>query len=253
MATCDALTGLANRTMFKKRLEAELQPGLAHGPHCLLYVDLDRFTEINDTFGHAVGDAVLVEVTRRIAAELGPDEFAGRTGGDDFAILLHVEDAHEAQFRASRLAESLAEPVIAQGRVIGGGASIGFALHPDHARDCDGLLRAADMALFEAKSAGRRSSVLYDADLEHRLSERRSLEADLRRALTNGELEVHYQPFQDIATRRTAGYEALVRWRHPTRGLVLPSLFVPIAEETSRSASGCCARRSPRRRAGPRT
>ena len=232
MASCDTLTGLANRSVFKTRLDSEAADAALGRMCAVLFLDLDCFKEINDMFGHNAGDVVLIEAAQRIGALLGPHEIAGRMGGDEFAVILHVASATEAQERADAIVEVLSQPVGIEGATISSGASIGVALCPVHARDGDGLLRAADMALYDAKSAGRGRSRMFDTELERRLGERRSLEADLRQALGRGELEVQYQPLHDIASRRAIGYEALLRWHHPQRGPVAPSDFIPIAEET---------------------
>ncbi|MEW9856859.1 putative bifunctional diguanylate cyclase/phosphodiesterase [Novosphingobium sp. M1R2S20] len=233
MATRDNLTGLVNRAVFAAQLEVVL-------PHCsskaecaILFMDLDSFKLVNDTYGHSAGDAVLVEAARRIEALLGEEMLAARPGGDEFAVLAwNIIDHAEIERLGSELVSALSQPIEYDGSVLPSGASVGVALAPEHGSTGEALLRAADIALYEAKGRGRGNSVIFHSDLLNELQERRKLEMDLRCALERGEFEIHYQPLVDVASRRTLGYEALLRWNHPTRGSVPPSLFIPLAEET---------------------
>jgi len=225
----DVVTGLANRRAFHEVLER-------HGtatPYVLLYLDLDRFKVVNDTLGHPVGDALLRAVGSRILASVRDEDVAARLGGDEFAVLLTsygTEDAGRAV--AERLVRRLSQPYEVDGHQIIIGVSIGLAIGPRDGRNADDLLKASDMALYSAKAAGRGTYRVYVPSMDDEVREKRKLELDLRRALSNHELELHYQPFFDIATRTVLGFEALMRWRHPERGLVSPADFIPIAEET---------------------
>lgn len=233
MAMRDNLTGLVNRAIFTDRLTDVLARSTDAAQCAVLFIDLDAFKLVNDTYGHAAGDTVLIEAARRIEDLLGRDMIAARLGGDEFAVLAwNVVDRANIRELGASIVAALAKPIVRDDAILPCGASAGLAFAPDHGRDGETLLRAADIALYEAKSRGRGVSVLFHPDLLHELQERRQLEMDLRVALERGELEVWYQPLIDISTRRTTGYEALLRWNHPTRGIVLPAQFIPIAEET---------------------
>ena len=233
MATRDNLTGLVNRAIFTDRL-ADVLARSGPGSECaVLFVDLDSFKLVNDTYGHAAGDTVLIEVGRRIEGLLGPDMIAARLGGDEFAVLAwNITDRTSLTRHGEALVAELSKPIVREDVILPCGASAGLAIGPEHGRIGETLLRAADIALYEAKSRGRGVSVLFHPGLLHELQERRELEMDLRVALERGEFELWYQPLIDIQTRRTSGYEALLRWNHPRRGLVLPANFIPLAEET---------------------
>jgi diguanylate cyclase (GGDEF)-like protein/PAS domain S-box-containing protein len=233
MATRDNLTGLLNRAVFTARLNEVIARGWRRGECSVLFIDLDHFKLVNDTYGHAAGDAVLVEAARRIEALLGPDMMAARLGGDEFAVLAwNVADVTAACRLGDAIVAVLAQPIIREGVLLPSGGSIGIALGPEHGQTHEALLRAADVALYEAKSRGRGQCVLFEDGLLHKLQERRDLEIDLRSAVDRGEFVLHYQPLINISTRRTIGYEALLRWNHPSRGLVPPAAFIPLAEET---------------------
>jgi diguanylate cyclase (GGDEF)-like protein/PAS domain S-box-containing protein len=233
MATRDNLTGLLNRAMFTARLNDLLDGKRERGNCSVLFIDLDHFKLVNDTYGHAAGDAVLIEAARRIEALLEPDMMAARLGGDEFAVLAwNVASASVTSRLADAIVAELARPIIRDGVLLPSGGSIGIALGLEHGRTNETLLRAADIALYEAKSRGRGQSVLFEDGLLHKMQERRDLEVDLRSAMDRGEFALYYQPLIDIASRRTIGYEALLRWHHPSRGPVPPATFVPLAEET---------------------
>ncbi|PEQ13279.1 hypothetical protein B2G71_07530 [Novosphingobium sp. PC22D] len=232
MALTDALTGLANRPVFTARLSETLE-ACDKGEVCgVLFIDLDSFKATNDTFGHAAGDEVLRQTAERIAALARPGDTAARLGGDEFALLVtSAETAHDLVSRAEALVSALSRPMHVDGKTMPGGASVGVALGPRDGANGESLLRAADLALYEAKSRGRSCHVEYQPALLEERAERRRMECDLRHALERDEFEIHYQPLIDIATRQTKGYEALLRWNHPTRGSVPPSVFIPLAED----------------------
>ncbi len=228
MARHDALTDLPNRTLFRERLDALLRQGAG----AILWLDLDRFKVVNDTLGHAAGDTLLCEVARRMRAVLGPDDTIARLGGDEFAVLLGNGDPLAASQAAGRLIEAMQAPVVVAGRPMHVGVSIGVVLAPCHGHDADTLMARADRALYSAKAAGRSTFRLYDPGMDAAVAEQHGLELDLRLGLERAEFELHYQPIVTAAERRVVCREALVRWRHPTRGLVSPGAFIPLAEAT---------------------
>ncbi len=232
LAHHDPLTRLANRTEFHDRLAARLA-GRQPEQVAALFADLDHFKLVNDSLGHAAGDRVLEIVAQRLAARAGPNDVVARLGGDEFALLLgRVQSVDAAMVLARRVVDDLSQPIEVEGRTIQMGASVGVALSPDHAENADELLRAADMALYEAKSAGRGVATLYQADMKRVLLDQRALELELHSALTNGEFELYYQPFHQLSTDSIAGFEALLRWRHPVRGMIAPGAFIDIAERS---------------------
>ncbi|VWX52320.1 bifunctional diguanylate cyclase/phosphodiesterase [Novosphingobium sp. 9U] len=238
MAMRDNLTGLVNRAIFTDRL-AQVLASCSHEAQAgVLFLDLDSFKLVNDTYGHAAGDTVLIEAARRLEGLLGSDMLAARLGGDEFAVLAwNVADPMALVELGKAIVVELSKPIVREDVILPCGASVGLAFAPEHGDDGVTLLRAADLALYEAKSRGRGVSVLFHSQLLHDLQERRALEMDLRVALERGEFEVWYQPLLDIATRRTVGYEALLRWNHPKRGIIEPSQFIPLAEENGLIAS----------------
>ena len=232
LAHHDPLTGLANRASFAQRLDQELKLADATKRKlAVLCLDLDRFKEVNDLFGHAAGDAMLVTVARSVTALLDDTQMMARLGGDEFAILMPCEHAVAAGRLAEQILEALrsgstdaAGPVIA--------TSVGIALYPDDAEDRALLLSYADTALYKAKSEGRGTYRFFEAKLGTQVRERRMLEHDLRHAIARGEMHLVYQPQSDVRTGGTIGFEVLLRWRHAERGSVSPALFIPIAEES---------------------
>jgi diguanylate cyclase (GGDEF)-like protein len=235
MARQDMLTGLLNRfaanQAFAEALtEAESRPGEALA---VITVDLDRFKEINDTLGHAVGDAVIVETGRRLSALAGPDWRVARMGGDEFMIVARGRGFRGEDIKAigERIVASLSRPFEIERLAVSCSASVGVAVYPEHGREMAELMKHADFALYEAKRGGRGRCRLFDASMRRRLAEDRLLETELEQAIREDQFEVWYQPIQNIETGSVRGYEALVRWRHPTRGLVPPAVFVPIAEQ----------------------
>ncbi|WP_052388663.1 putative bifunctional diguanylate cyclase/phosphodiesterase [Belnapia moabensis] len=229
LARHDALTGLPNRAMFQDAM-ARAVGGLPEAGFAIFYLDLDRFKEVNDSLGHAVGDRLLREVGARIRTCLRPGDLVVRLGGDEFAALLPGAPAEAITALARRLIEAVGEDYAIDGNRVAVGASIGIALAPRDGQNADLLLRHADMALYAAKEAGRATWRFFDPGMAERLKARRSLAADLRQALPRGELELYFQPVLRI-DGGLLGFEALLRWRHPQRGMVPPGEFIPLAEE----------------------
>ncbi len=232
----DALTGLPSRQLFSERLTARLGTSAADpGPDAkrvaVLMVDLDRFKGVNDTLGHLVGDELLRLVARRMRSVLREDDMLTRFGGDEFGIMLEGRTADDISGVGARLLEILGRPYLACGHLVNIGASIGIARARDHASDAESLLKYADLALYSVKAAGRNGCVVFDPAMDARAHARRVLEIDLRRALTLRQFEVHYQPQIALDGNRLSGFEALVRWRHPERGMISPADFIPLAEE----------------------
>jgi diguanylate cyclase (GGDEF)-like protein/PAS domain S-box-containing protein len=227
----DALTGLPNRTLFNERLDGALAGADDERRMAVLFVDLDRFKMINDNLGHHGGDLLLVEVARRLSRVMRKEDTLARISGDEFSILLVDADEEQATRVAERLLEELRLPFAIQGHDVVVGASVGIALS-EAGQQPEDLLRHADLAMYRAKERGRLCFQIFESDLGDRSRQRLELEADLRRALDHGELALHYQPEVDLATDRVTGFEALIRWHHPTRGLLQPSQFLPLAEET---------------------
>ena len=232
LAHHDALTSLPNRSHFNGRVDQEIV-ALAKGESlAVLCLDLDRFKEINDLFGHAAGDTVLQTVASRVTAILGERQMMARLGGDEFAVLM-PGDVNPAA--ASLLAEKILEALRTTSdspETNSISTSIGIALYPGDATDREGLLSHADTALYRAKTEGRNTYRFFEAKMGAEVRERRMLEHDLRLAIARHELRLVYQPQEDILSRGTTGFEALLRWKHPERGEISPAVFIPIAEET---------------------
>lgn len=233
MAHYDNVTQLPNRTLFNATLERAFTRLMDKDVIGLLYVDLDHFKAINDTYGHALGDRVLCEVSRRLEEVVRPRDMVARLGGDEFVILMPDLDATESGLKvAHRVLETIGASIEIDGHLLPIGASIGVAFAPHDACCGDELLRAADLAMYDVKSRGRRGISVFDPDMQTQMAERRQLELDLRAAIARQELELHYQPLLDLQTGETAGFEALLRWNHATRGSISPDVFIPIAEDT---------------------
>jgi diguanylate cyclase (GGDEF)-like protein/PAS domain S-box-containing protein len=232
MALNDGLTGLPNRSLLLDRLYVALARQAREPGHvAALFCDLDGFKDVNDTLGHAAGDAVLRDVAVRLVGAVRPGDTVARLGGDEFVVLCGDSTTDRAQAVAARIHESMAEPFRYLDRPLYLGVSIGIAMSGD-ATDAETLLHEADGAMYVAKSRGRGRTEVYDHTLAHAASGRLALYSDLREALDRDELELHYQPKVDLRTGRPTGMEALLRWRHATRGAVEPALFVAVAEET---------------------
>ena len=228
----DSLTGLPNRDRFQDLLEAMLDGSSGHpGRLAVLIVDLDRFREINDTFGHHFGDRVLTALIPRFEAAVGRGEVVARLGGDEFALILPGAGRGRATRVADQLLKGLGEPLYLDGQTLDIDASIGVALHPDHGDDRVTLMRHADVAMYAAKRA-RCGHAVYSADQSPYHPRRMAMIADLRRAAGLDQLLLHYQPKVDLATGEVDGAEALIRWWHPRDGLISPGQFIPLAEQT---------------------
>jgi diguanylate cyclase (GGDEF)-like protein len=231
MAMHDSLTGLPNRALLLERAGKALRD---RGEQlvALLFIDLDHFKQVNDAMGHPVGDELLRQIGQRLAGVIRPGDFAARLGGDEFAVLCHeLADVETALDLANRIASSLAGPVILQGVSLHVEASVGVALSPVHAKEVDVLLQRADVALYRAKAIGPGSVIVYDSSYDTNSVERLTLMEQLRSGLEN-ELVLHYQPKCRLSDGATVGVEALVRWQHPTLGLLPPARFLVAAENT---------------------
>jgi diguanylate cyclase (GGDEF)-like protein/PAS domain S-box-containing protein len=243
MAHHDALTGLPNRVLFNRRLDEALERVKRQGETrqgetrrgenlAILCLDLDHFKSVNDTLGHPIGDGLLKAVAERITRCLPERGFVARLGGDEFALIQIGVDGPEAPGRlAAELIEIVSETYQIDGHDVIVGASVGIALAPGDGEASDALLRAADMALYRAKSDGRGMFHFFEPDMDRRIQARRSLELDLRKAYQHGEFELYYQPLVNLQRDAVSGFEALLRWRHPERGMIQPDAFIPLAEE----------------------
>ncbi len=234
LARYDELTGLANRSQFRERINGMLTAVSKRDNHVTVHlIDLDRFKSVNDTLGHPIGDKLLKEVASRLSAVIGPADMITRFGGDEFVVLqpatVHRQDA---KWLAERLAKALGDPFDIDGHRIDIGASIGIAMAPMDGVDADELLKKADMALYEAKNGGGGNHCFFACEMEEAVQVRRALELDLREALASQQFHLHFQPLVDLRTGRVTTCEALLRWMHPVRGNVPPSVFIPVAEET---------------------
>jgi diguanylate cyclase (GGDEF)-like protein/PAS domain S-box-containing protein len=230
----DQLTGLPNRMLFMDRLEHALATS-ARGNRsvAVLFLDLDRFKLVNDSFGHDRGDKLLVEVANRLRHCVRQADTIARLGGDEFTVLLEgVVTSRDATVVADRIIEAFRKPFSLEHQEVFVGASIGIALGSFGADAAQGLLRNADVAMYRAKANGRAQYEVFKTSMRETMRGRLQLEAELRRAIERGELEVHYQPKVDLESERLVGLEALVRWAHPARGLIPPGQFIPVAEET---------------------
>jgi diguanylate cyclase (GGDEF)-like protein/PAS domain S-box-containing protein len=227
----DSLTGLANRALFRDRLDQAIaRSERSNSLLAVLMVDLDGFKQVNDSLGHDAGDQFLQEVATRFATTIRVSDTLARLGGDEFAVLVEGADESRAVAMAKRLLERLAEPVSLVGRNFTIGASIGVVLHPGGAGRSEDMMRHADLAMYEAKEAGRGRYEIFTHNMARGLGESLGLEHELRLGLERGELTLHYQPELDLETRAIVGIEALLRWQSPTRGAVPPDRFIPIAE-----------------------
>jgi diguanylate cyclase (GGDEF)-like protein len=234
LAYHDVLTGLPNQLLVKDRLSQAVAFADRAGHRVgLLYLDLDNFKAINDSLGHPIGDRLLRAVADRLVGCIRDTDTLARQGGDEFLLILSaVEGADDIAATAEKLLERLAVPFQVEGHELSTSASIGIAIHPDDSRDFDTLLKKADTALYEAKAAGRNAYRFFTERMNQEASEYLQVRSGLRRALDNGEFELHYQPQIDLASGAVIGSEALIRWRHPQQGLIPPVRFIPIAEDS---------------------
>jgi len=229
----DPLTGLPNRVLFAELLQHAVRNAERNeSPFALLLLDLDNFTTINESLGHSIGDQLLIEVGRRLAAVVPDGDTLARVGGDEFDMLVELHrNAPSPDLLAQHLLDALAEPFHVGGKTVYVNASVGIAIHPTDGTDAETLQSNANAALHQAKVQGPGMMRFFSPEMSVRARERLALEADLRQAVEHGELRLHYQPLISLSDGRIAGLEALVRWEHPERGLVPPSDFIPLAEE----------------------
>jgi len=226
----DSLTGLPNRLLLMDRLDHALtRAARTNSQAAVLFIDLDTFKNVNDSLGHAAGDELLGEAAQRLMTCVRAADTAARFGGDEFVVLLEDVDEHRVARVANRILEALNEPFLVQDREVFVGASIGIAIGGDEADD---LLRNADLALYRAKSKGRAQKQVFEPEMHVAMVERLELEESLAKALRGAELVLHFQPILELRSQRLAGAEALVRWLHPQRGLLMPGEFIPIAEDS---------------------
>ena len=227
----DSLTGLASRPYFEENVTEALKRR-PEEPIAVLLIDLDRFKAVNDTLGHPVGDVLLRLVAERLRSVVRKNDLVARLGGDEFALLIQPSPtADEPTSIASRILDLVQRTYLIDGQLVNIGVSIGIALSPGDGTEYAKLLRSADLALYHSKTSGRATFHFFDPKMESRAQARRTNELELRRALALRQLEVFYQPQVDTAINRLVGFEALVRWRHPERGMISPADFLPIAEE----------------------
>jgi diguanylate cyclase (GGDEF)-like protein len=220
--------------MFKDRLEHALtRRDLEPGSLAVLFLDLDGFKEVNDTLGHSIGDMMLVQVAARLRAEVRPGDTVARFGGDEFAVLVeNLTDPGYTIGLAERVNAALRDPYDVGSSRVHVSVSVGIAHHGEHATDAEQLLRNADLAMYQAKAAKAGGFAMYDPSMHAGLVERVRMEADLRTALADESLDIHYQPLINMRTGRISGVEALARWQHPTLGAIPPTEFIPLAEST---------------------
>jgi diguanylate cyclase (GGDEF)-like protein len=231
----DALTGLPNRSLFTERLRHSMHRNVRHPDDmfAVLFLDLDRFKDVNDNLGHFAGDELLRAVARRLEVCIRPEDTVARLSGDEFAILLEsINETSDAGRVAERIEEALSFPINLAGAEVTTSASVGIVTSTMLHDQPEQLLRSADMAMYRAKAAGRARYEMFDRTMHSDALARLQLETDLRRAVEQGEFRLHYQPLVSLRTGHITGLEALIRWEHPVRGLVQPSDFIPIAEET---------------------
>ncbi len=233
LAHYDALTDLPNRTLFHERLRQELAQATSASQLAVLYIDIDEFKSVNDSLGHMIGDELLKSVASRLGACVEGTDFVARLGGDEFAIVkTRLKDPVEVAKLAAQVLETIRAPYNCLGNQLTSDASIGVAMAPQHGTDLEQILKNADMAMYAAKSAGRRTWRFFEPSMDAHVRARRQLETDLRKAIAEEALEVYYQPCLNLQNGTITGCEALVRWRHPERGMISPAEFIPLAEET---------------------
>jgi diguanylate cyclase (GGDEF)-like protein/PAS domain S-box-containing protein len=234
LAYYDALTGLPNRTLLFKLIDQALSEARRNRLHgAILFIDLNRFKPINDSLGHNVGDHLLQQIAERLRAAVRSEDVVARLGGDEFVVaLFDIARREHAAIVARKILEALDPPIQVGQHELSVGAAIGISVYPRDGDDTESLLRMADIAMYRAKKDSADSYIYFDHEMNQRAVERLRIESGLRRAIENGELELHYQPKVNIATGRIVGAEALVRWHQPERGMVSPSEFIPVAEES---------------------
>jgi diguanylate cyclase (GGDEF)-like protein len=232
LAHYDALTDLPNRVLFRDQLERELKKIHRSGQLAVLYIDIDEFKSVNDSLGHPIGDELLKAVACRLSGCVRETDFIARLGGDEFAVVqTGVKEPADVIGLVNRIYEAIRAPYECLGHQLVADASIGIALAPQDGTDLDQLLKNADLAMYDAKSDGRRTYRFFEREMDARVRARRALELDLRQAVVDGGFEIEYQPIVDLQSGAISGCEALLRWRHPARGMVSPAEFIPVAEE----------------------
>ncbi len=232
LAHYDALTDLPNRVLFRDQLERELKKIARGGQLAVLYIDIDEFKSVNDSLGHPVGDELLKAVALRLSGCVRECDFVARLGGDEFAIVqTAVNNPADVMDLVIRIYQAIRMPVECLGHQLVTDASIGIALAPQDGTDLDQLLKNADLAMYGAKSDGRRTYRFFEREMDARVRARRALELDLRQAIVEGQFEIAYQPVVNLRSGAVSGCEALLRWHHPERGIVSPAEFIPVAEE----------------------
>ncbi len=233
LADHDPLTGMPNRRLLEDRLTQALAASQRNRKQtAVMFVDLDHFKNINDTLGHSAGDAVLKEVADRLVKQLRVVDTICRMGGDEFVVVLpEIKRAADAANVAAKILETVAQPFLVEARELHITPSVGISVFPDDGRDAESLIRNADAAMYHAKESGRANYQFFTAQMNQTASRRLALEGDLRQAVTKGEMRVYYQPVVEAASGRTAAHEALLRWQHPSRGLIEPAEFVHLAED----------------------
>ncbi len=238
LAHYDTLTDLPNRALFREQLELELKRIRRSGQLAVLYIDIDEFKSINDSLGHPVGDELLKTVAARLRHCIRETDFVSRLGGDEFAIVqTSVQQPEDVTDLISRIYSVMREPCECLGHQLSTDASIGVALAPQDGTDLDELLKNADLAMYGAKADGRRTYRFFEQDMDARIKTRRMLEQDLRQVIADGRyaeggFEIHYQPVVNLRDNEISGCEALLRWRHPARGMISPAEFIPVAEDS---------------------
>jgi diguanylate cyclase (GGDEF)-like protein len=233
LAHYDALTGLPNRVLFQEQLEealVQINPG---EQLAVLYIDIDEFKSVNDSLGHRIGDELLKSVAKSLSDCLGKTDLIARLGGDEFAVVhTAVNGPEDATALVKRIYQSIHQPYECLGHLVTTDASIGIAFASQDGIDLEQLLKNADLAMYSAKAAGRRTWRFFEPEMDARMKARHLLEIDLRQAIVEGGFEVYYQPVVDLRSNQVSGCEALLRWRHPERGMISPAEFIPVAEET---------------------
>ena len=233
LAHYDGLTDLPNRILFRERLEQSLKAIRPGEQLAVLYIDIDEFKSVNDALGHPIGDELLKGVADRLRGCLKETDVAARLGGDEFAVIqTAIKDRSETTRLVDEIHSAIRQPLACMGHLITTDASIGIALAPGDGVDLDQLLKNADLALYGAKGDGRRTYRFFEAGMDQRARARRSLELELRQAISDGSLETYYQPVVNIEDGKISSCEALLRWRHPERGMISPAEFIPIAEDS---------------------
>ena len=233
LAHYDALTDLPNRVLFREQVERELRRTSRGEQFALLYIDIDEFKGINDSLGHHVGDELLKVVATRLRSCIRETDLVARLGGDEFAVIqTNVGNVADVVEFVTRIHEAIRQPYQCLGHQLSTDASIGIALAPRDGADLDQLIKNADLAMYGAKADGRRTHRFFETAMDASAKARLRMQQDLRQALVDGGFEIHYQPLVDLRNDAVTGCEALLRWRHPERGMVSPAEFIPVAEDT---------------------